>query len=169
MIDEKSDAKRKRYLVVASMLKNSAEFSDVESLSHLAGMSRHKFAMSVSAAKEHLAEQGIIIVNKHGHGYKVGTFSEFKIEVDKACRRAIGHMASMAKFAQLLKLSGKIDGDFDEILSLIFNNLRQIETLFGISLHEEAGLSKEILDQLRIKPESLNTIPYEIIDGEDEV
>lgn len=180
MADDKNAAdgrKKRRYEVVAEVLADANSYTKVDDLAKLAGMTKFKFAHSVNMAKRKLAEQGIMIVNELGEGYKVGTFEEFKDEVDKACKRSLSMMSSMARLINLLKNSGKTDANFGELESLVRNNLRKIDVLFekpDINYEDYESYdeySEALADARRVErrmiPDFVNTIPREIV-GEDD-
>lgn len=137
MSSGKVDAKAKRYLVVADLLRTQSVYVRVDALAKALEMPKIKVSASISHARRHLAEQGVIVVNRLGQGYKVGDYDEFVQEVDKSCKRALAHMLSMSNLIVTLRNSGKITGDLDVLQDLVVKNLREIEVVFESPKYED--------------------------------
>lgn len=105
MIEHKysNNAKRtKKYEIVMDVLRETTSYTKVQDLCKRTPLSKHEFAQSVSVARRKLAQEGIIIVNKHGEGYKVGNQYEFVFELAKPCLRAFSTLAAKVELAEIL-------------------------------------------------------------------
>lgn len=165
-------AKIKRRTKIALSLKDQSRYINVADLSKILDMETRLVRASMSAARRELAQDGVIIVNKLGHGYKVGDFEEFKVEVDKACRRALAQLSSMSKLIHLLEASGKVDGDFREMRSLITGNIDRVRVLYESPQYEDFGSYRDFKEAQAeaedtvgvITPDFIKEIPEDMVD-----
>ena len=176
-LDEKDSTNCKkvefRYKLVANIMKNMTNFTTIEDLAKMANMDEKKLTHCIHRVKRELAKEKIIVVNRLGHGYKIGNFIEFVDEVDKAFKRAKAQISSIAKLTRILKESG-INEDFSFIEEVVRKNLNSIEVLFEqpeADEFEEYEEFKEAADEFynsnMIFPDSLKSIPNELVDSEN--
>ena len=87
-------------------------------------------ARAMSKVRNYLAENGYILINKMSKGYRLGTPDEFKVEVDKACRRSIAHMGEYEKLIKALQHVV----DADACLGAVEHNKHTIARLFTYNI-----------------------------------
>lgn len=124
--------KIKIYELVANELRGCSDYTTVETLAERVGFSVKVTRQAISHAKKHLASEGIIIVNKMNHGYKVGSVKEFLVEIDKSCRRSLSHLIGMDNLVGLVRGVGGVD--LSEILNAIYilkSNANRVETILS--------------------------------------
>lgn len=160
---DKKPKKDKRYLVIAKYLENLTDYCPVSVIASDLGMNEFCVRVSIAVARKHLAKSGIMIVNKTGLGYKVGNFTEFKLEADKSCRRALNHLGSMANLIVVLSKSKKIDGDFRAIFDVIDSNLDNIRTIYHKAELDDDDDIDYGLDEVAI-PDHIAKIAYDEIE-----
>jgi hypothetical protein len=170
MLDGAPQKKQPRYVVVADALKKCDFYVKVDDLAKQTLMTKKQFTSSVTLARRHLAKEGIIIVNKVSHGYRVGSIEEFQTEVNKSCLRAAHHLSSMAKLIAYLKFSLKNEADFSTAWNLIRENLRSIEMLFDQPEYDDyddadeyRSARDEYHEENRVMPEFISEIPHEVV------
>jgi hypothetical protein len=124
-------AKRpKIYLKIAEILRNLTELTTVAEIAQLSGVEYEIVGPAIKPAKLWLATQGVIVTNVPGYGYKVGNFDDFKVEIDRACNRALAQCLAARGLIGALEGSGKVDADFKGLRKLIQGNIEKIDTLF---------------------------------------
>jgi len=151
-------------------LRNLTEFTTTESISEEAKMTKLEVTQCISKARILLAGEGVIIINRHGEGYRVGNADEFVVEVDKACKRALAQATGMAKIISALKRSGKIKENLDDLEGIIKKNIDGIAVIFEMPEYENYKSYEEFKDDVemhfdrsRIHSERLKEISEEII------
>jgi predicted transcriptional regulator len=155
---------RRRYEIVAALLEKSVCYKSVQVLSEELGWKKFQVRTSVPRARKLLASKGIIIVNKLGHGYKIGDLEEFTKEVDKSCKRAVSQIKSMVQTIELLHCA-KIEG-LEGLFALMKKNADSIRVLFTEADIEDFDSYEEMQDAIdddKITPDFLDEIPNEIV------
>lgn len=163
--------KIKKYEKVMKVLATLQNYTKTEELCELVGMDKKNFSLCVSKARLELAKQGIIIVNKHGKGYKVGTPKELVVEGDKSCKRALSQVMAMKKILNALKESRKRD-DLDEIPENIINdNIEAIAVVFDKPIYDDFDSYEEFdnavsdyVEKSRTTSSYIESIPNEFAD-----
>lgn len=165
------DEKIPLYKKLAKRLVQLTKFTTTKDIAESIDVDPKKVAVSMSAARFQLASDGIIIINKIKSGYRVGSFDEFRKEVDKSCRRSLAHAKKMANLIKALEASEKINEDFDEIKELVGNNAKSIQLLFEQpkpddfdSEYEYQEAMAKDMGQNAIVPEEIKAIPHEMVD-----
>lgn len=76
-----------------------------------------------------LARVGQYLINDFSKGYRIGSFDEFKAEVDKSCKRSIAHMAAMIKLIN--SLENRLPTDHSQLMDIVVHNVNELKTVYS--------------------------------------
>lgn len=141
------------------------EYTTVKEISEDLGLEEIKVRASIAPAKYKLAEKGIVVCNKLGHGYRLGNHQDLEIECAKSVLRSYRVLKANYSRAMLIKFSG-IDGDYTRIKSTLAHNLMTLRFIVRTpSEFKSTGEYQEYLSQMNITAEFLGKLAAEEYGG----
>lgn len=154
----------KRYIKLAEILRDTTPFTTVRMFAETLGWKELQVRCSMRKAREHLALSGIIVVNEMGKGYRIGTFTEFVVEMNKSTKRAISQLSMALKYINILEDSELVDGDFLSLKNTITKSMISIIPIIDdeeICEDLDWEEREEYFSMNRITPEHINEIAEE--------
>lgn len=153
----KREKKTQIYKKVAEELKLANDFVTAQEIAQKLGLTKEQVRRSVSAAKNLLAVQGLMVINEVGRGYKLGTVEEFTFEATKSCLRAIAHLGSMQKRLRRLLYAEVSPLEINLLLTVIQENLQRLVVSEPTFSKESSGAIER---KLRLTAEFIKREPF---------
>lgn len=147
------------------------EYTKTEDIAKAVNLKKSDVSASISKARHELAKKSIIIVNKHGHGYKIGNAEELTKEIDKTCKRALAHLRSMQTMLKELRQRGALNDMDQKPENIIRENVKVIKVVYDKPIYEDFDSYddfKQAVDEFenesRITSDYIKSIPDEYAD-----